>query len=94
MISSGKVAGCSTFDVYLLLKLINSHLATQINILLELYTKFQCHQDNKGNRIESLDFDVLVDGSKFYEGLRIHESVKELHPIIYILILPEKLWDL
>ena len=35
------------------------------------------------NRIESLDFDVLVDGSKFYEGLRIHESVKELQPNIY-----------
>jgi hypothetical protein len=35
------------------------------------------------NRIESLDFDVLVDGSKFYKGLRIHVSVKELQPNIY-----------
>jgi hypothetical protein len=40
------------------------------------------YNTGKGNRIESLDFDVLAEGSKFYKGVRIHKSVIELDPKI------------
>tara|TARA_B110000503_G_scaffold82562_1_gene125952 strand:+ start:377 stop:1249 length:873 start_codon:yes stop_codon:yes gene_type:complete len=40
------------------------------------------YNTGKGNRIESLDFDVLAEGSKFYKGVRIHKSVVELDPNI------------
>ena len=35
------------------------------------------------NRIESLNFDDLVEGSKFYKDVRIRESIIEFDPNIY-----------
>ena len=32
----------------------------------------------KGNRIESIDFDVLSEGSIFYKGVRIYKSVVKI----------------
>ena len=53
-----------------------------LTIPINLQITTQKYNTAKGNRIESLDFDVLAEGSKFYKGVRVHKSVIELDPKI------------
>ena len=53
-----------------------------LTIPINLQITTQKYNTGKGNRVESLEFDILAEGSRFYKGVRIHKSVIELNPDI------------